>query len=381
MLTPLRADVVGSLLRPDAVRQARADFRAGLITRDQLTAAEDAAVRYLVELQRDCGLPVVTDGEVRRGIYLAPLTEGLHGVTEVPQGRVQLWRDAHGNTTRVETHLAVTDRISLRESVAVNEFRFTRSVSPVPVKVTVPSPLGLLSRWSPQASSAAYPDPFELCADTAVILRGIIADLIELGCRYIQFDIPELTNVIDVDYQRELAALGISSATLVDVGCDLVNQLASTERDDVRFALHLCRGNNNGLFLKSGGYEGLIATLYERVPNVSTLMLEFDDERSGGFEPLRGAPADKVLVLGLVSTKVPELEAREALIARIEQAASYVPIEQLAISTQCGFASTTSGVAPLSEADERAKLSLVADVARAVWGRDKTVSTTEGSQT
>ena len=159
-----------------------------------------------------------------------------------------------------------------------------------------------------------------------------------------------------------------------------INDAVQDKPAGMAITTHLCRGNFRSSWAAAGSYDFVAEALFSEL-NVDGFFLEYDDERSGGFEPLRGAPADKVLVLGLVSTKVPELEAREALIARIEQAASYVPIEQLAISTQCGFASTTSGVAPLSEADERAKLSLVADVARAVWGRDKTVSTTEGSQT
>lgn len=360
-----RAEVVGSLLRPDSVRRARAEYADGRISRDRLAAVEDDAVRHLVDLQRSCGLPVVTDGEVRRGTYVAPLTDGLEGLAETAD-RYKVWRDAGGNTRRVRRPHAVVGRIGLRESTAVGEYRFARTVSDLPVKVTLPSPMILLSRWSPELSAAAYPDPYELFADTAAILRRTVAELVERGCRYIQFDMPDLTTVVDPESREEPARAGISESAFLETGCDLVNRLADVGRGDVRFAIHLCRGNNQGMFLRSGGYERLITTLYDRTPNVSTLMLEFDDDRSGDFAPLEGVPAGKILVLGLVSTKTAHLEDRDTLLTRIDEAARYVPLDQLALSTQCGFSPTTAG-APLTEADERAKLALVTDVAAEVW--------------
>lgn len=370
MGTPLqtvhRADVVGSLLRPDSLLRARADFAAGAIDKADLTQAENAAVRQAVKLQRDCGLTVVTDGEVRRGTYTAPLSEGLEGLAEVA-GRYKTWRSGDGSEQRVRQPLAVVGKLKLRESVAVDEYRYTRTVTDLPIKVTVPSPLSLLSRWDPVASAAAYPDPFGLFADCAEILRGVVGQLVQLGCRYIQFDAPELTAVVDPDARSGLEALGISPDVLLSTGCDLMNDLAGVGRDDVRFAIHLCRGNNRGLWLKSGGYERMVSALYERTQNISTFMLEFDDERSGGFEPLQGAPPDKVLVLGLISTKVGRLEAARDVAARIDAASRYVPLDQLALSTQCGFSSTAAGN-PLSESEQRQKLSLVASVAADVWG-------------
>ncbi|HEX3960441.1 MAG TPA: cobalamin-independent methionine synthase II family protein [Trebonia sp.] len=360
-----RADVVGSLLRPEALRRARAGLTAGTVSREQLTAAEDDAVRQVIDLQRDCGLPVVTDGELRRGTYTAPLTEGLEGVAEVG-GRYRTWHDARGEEHRLRQPHAVTDKLKLRESVAVNEYRFARAVTGLPVKVTLPSPLTMLNRWTPEVSGTAYPDPFELFADCTEILGSVVSGLIGLGCRYIQFDAPDLTNVVDAQARRELDELGISPAQYVDTGCRLLNQLASAGRGDVRFAVHLCRGNRNGLFRKSGGYERVMSAIFENTPNIATLMLEFDDERSGGFEPLRGAPAGKTLVLGLVSTKTARLEEPDEIARRIEQAARYVPLGQLALSTQCGFSSTTEGSA-LNSDEQRRKLALVADVAARVW--------------
>jgi 5-methyltetrahydropteroyltriglutamate--homocysteine methyltransferase len=363
--TPSRAEVVGSLLRPGALRRARAGFESGAISAQQLAAAEDDAVQHVVALQRECGLGVVTDGEVRRGVYTAPLTEGLEGLAEV-EGRYSVWRDDAGREYRLPQPLAVVERVRLRESLAVNEYRFTRTVTEVPIKVTLPSPLTMLTRWVPDVSAAAYPDPFELFADCARILNRIVTDLTALGCTYIQFDAPDLTAVVDPHGRQDLAELGISETDYLDTGCRLLNELAGAGRDDVRFAVHLCRGNRDGLFRKSGGYERVAAALFDKTPNISALMLEFDDDRSGGFEPLRGAPAGKTLVLGLVSTKIRQLENADTVARRIEQAARYVPLEQLALSTQCGFSSTSAG-SPLNEAQQRQKLALVAGVAARVW--------------
>jgi 5-methyltetrahydropteroyltriglutamate--homocysteine methyltransferase len=362
--TIARADVVGSLLRPPALLRAREQWEAGTLSRAELDAASDAAVREVIALQRECGLEVVTDGEMRRDTYHAPLTEGLEGVALV-EGRYKTWRDAQGNEQRVPHRRAVVGTLALRESVAADEYRFARTVADVPVKVTLPSPLSLLSSWTPDDSAQAYPDPTELFADSARILGDVIAELVDLGCRYIQFDAPELTAVVDPDTRAGLAARGLSD--LLVTGCRLMNDLADVGRDDVRFAIHLCRGNNRGLFLKSGGYEQMVAALYEHTSNISTLMLEFDDDRSGGFEPLEGVPDDKILVLGLVSTKTGHLEDPGAVMERIEQAARYVPLDQLALSTQCGFSSTAAGN-PITESEQRQKLSLVADIAGRVWG-------------
>jgi 5-methyltetrahydropteroyltriglutamate--homocysteine methyltransferase len=226
----------------------------------------------------------------------------------------------------------------------------------------------MLGRWDPALSTRVYRDPLEMFQDCARILRTIVDDLVELGARYIQFDAPELTAVVDPRSREELADYGLSESILLDTACALMNDLATVERPDVRFAVHLCRGNNKGRHRKSGGYERIASTVFEKIPNISTYMLEFDDERSGGFDALAGAvPPDKTIVLGLVSTKVPKLEDESALLRRIDAAAEYVPAGQLAVSTQCGFSSSAEG-SPLDEAAQRQKLTLVAAVARKYWG-------------
>lgn len=360
-----RADVVGSLLRPESLRRARADFDSARLTQAELGAAEDEAVRHVIELQRECGLPVVTDGELRRSIYTAPLIAGAEGLENI-DGRYRTWRDAHGNERRLPRPLVVAGKLKVSDSIAIREYQFARTATDLPVKVTLPSPLSLMSLWDPALSAAAYPHPFDLFTDCAEILREVVSELVGLGCDYIQFDAPELTTVVDPDARARLSALGISAPEFLRTGCDLLNEIASGSGPDVRFAIHLCRGNNKGLWLRAGGYEPMISTLYSRTGNLTTLMLEFDDERSGGLEVLRGAPPDKVLVLGLVSTKVGRLESPGDIAARIEEAAGYVPLGQLALSTQCGFSPTVAG-AVLDESAQRRKLSLVTQMAASVW--------------
>lgn len=360
-----RADVVGSLLRPESLRRARADFDEGSITREELLAAEDDAVRQVIDRQRACGLPVVTDGELRRDIYTAPLISGAEGLENV-EGRYRTWHDAQGNEQRLRQSFVVAGKLKVGESVAIGEYQFSRTATGLPVKVTVPSPLCLLSFWDPALSASAYPHPFDLFTDSAEILKEVVSGLIGMGCRYIQFDAPELTTVVDPGGRSRLSDLGISEAEFLGMGCDLLNEITVAGGQDARFAIHLCRGNNKGLWLRSGGYERMISTLYERTGNISTFMLEFDDERSGGFEVLRDAPPDKILVLGLVSTKVGQLESPEDIVSRIGEAARHAPLGQLALSTQCGFSPTAAG-AVMDESEQWRKLTLVADVAARVW--------------
>jgi 5-methyltetrahydropteroyltriglutamate--homocysteine methyltransferase len=360
-----RADVVGSLLRPESLRRARADFADGSITRDELAAAEDNAVRQVIDLQRACGLPVVTDGELRRDIYTAPLIAGAEGLENV-QGRYRTWYDAQGNEQRLRQPFVVAGKLKVRESVAISEYQFSRTATGLPVKVTVPSPLALVSFWDASLSASAYPHPFDLFADCAEILKEVVSELIGMGCGYIQFDAPELTTVVDPGGRHRLSDIGVSETEFLSMGCDLLNEIAAVRGQDVHFAIHLCRGNNKGRWLRSGGYEHMISTLYERTGNISTFLLEFDDERSGGFEVLQGAPPDKVLVLGLVSTKTGRLESQEDIASRVEEAAKHAPLGQLALSTQCGFSPTAAG-AVMDESEQWRKLTLVADVAAGIW--------------
>jgi 5-methyltetrahydropteroyltriglutamate--homocysteine methyltransferase len=222
--------------------------------------------------------------------------------------------------------------------------------------------LGL--RWSPAFSAEAYPDPFELFTDAAIILRDEIAELASVGCEYIQIDAPEVATLVDPATRRSVYdGKGISSKRLLLEGVDLLNAIA--DAPGVTFAIHLCRGNNAGNWMSAGGYEA-ISTIFGRLPRYSTFLLEYDSPRSGSFEPLADIPRDKTVVLGLISTKSDELESAERLAERFEQAARHFPRDQMALSTQCGFASVAAGN-PIRPAIQQAKLKLVADLARRLF--------------
>jgi 5-methyltetrahydropteroyltriglutamate--homocysteine methyltransferase len=214
--------------------------------------------------------------------------------------------------------------------------------------------------WSPELSPAAYSDPFELFADAAEIIRAEAHELAALGCRYIQIDAPELITVADPTQATYFASLGIDPERMLDEGIELVNSCA--DAPGVRFAMHLCRGNNHGRWLAEGGYEAISRRVFARATNIAAFALEYDSPRAGTFEALADVPEDKEIILGLVSTKSPRLETPQALSARVAEASRHFPREQMAISTQCGFASEQSGN-PVDAAAQEAKLRLVADVA------------------
>jgi methionine synthase II (cobalamin-independent) len=245
------------------------------------------------------------------------------------------------------------------------EFAYARGRAKNPLKVTLPSPLMLNMFWSPEHSSAAYADPFQLFADTAEIINEEVRDLAAIGCEYIQIDAPELAVLVDPTAQAALYEKnGISSKRLLTEGVDLINSVAETA--GVRFALHTCRGNNDGRWLAKGGYDVILKEIVKRATGFDIFLLEYDNPRSGSFAPLADIPSQKTVVLGLVSTKRAELESEEGLMARIDEAARYFPPEQMALSTQCGFNSGFRGN-PVGEVAQEKKLRLVADVAHRVW--------------
>jgi 5-methyltetrahydropteroyltriglutamate--homocysteine methyltransferase len=245
------------------------------------------------------------------------------------------------------------------------EYAYARARARVPVKVTLPSPLALCLRWSPSASTAAYRDAFEMVADAVEIVRGNIRELAEQGCTNVQIDAPELATLVQAETRDWYAERGMPAERMLTEGIDLINAVADVP--GVTYRIHLCRGNGMGKWMAEGGYDYIAQALFERATAFDAYLLEYDDERSGGFEPLQHVPDDKVVVLGLVSSKHPELELPDEVAARIEEAARYVPLERLALSTQCGFASGAPGN-PISADVEEAKLRLVVEVAERVWG-------------
>jgi 5-methyltetrahydropteroyltriglutamate--homocysteine methyltransferase len=363
--SPARAEVVGSLLRPAYLKEARESFETGAITIAEFKQIEDCAVDEAMRLQEDAGVDVVTDGEFRRFSFLGPLTETVDGIgaTGNPVVATQ-WHGGADEELRYEWPTGVIDRLALRRSLVAEEFAYARGKARKPIKVTLPSPLMMTNLWHPDVTGDVYRDVFELYEDAAAIVRREVQQLAELGCTYVQIDAPEFAKLVDEEGRSWHASLGAPPERMLTEGVDLLNSIPHGI-EGVTFGIHLCRGNNQGLWRSAGGYEA-ISEFFGRATAYDVFLLEYDDERSGTFEPLADVPDEKRVVLGVVTTKRPDLEDVDELVARIQQASVHVDLERLAVSTQCGFASDIVGN-PLTEEDERAKLGLVAEVARRVW--------------
>jgi 5-methyltetrahydropteroyltriglutamate--homocysteine methyltransferase len=362
MKTIYRAEVIGSLLRPSYLWDARRSLRSKEITTAQFKKIEDRAVDESIALQEAAGLDVVTDGEMRRISFIGPLSDVVAGLEPMPVNR--RWHEG-GKLVDFKMGLAVTGRVRRRRSLVNEEFAYARRQAKKPLKVTMPSPLMLNMFWSPEHSRQAYSDPFQMFADTVDVLREEVRDLAAIGCEYIQIDAPELAVLVDPAAQAVMYDKnGISSKRLLSEGVEMINAVA--QAPGVMFALHTCRGNNDGRWLAEGGYDAILKEIVRRATNFQIYLLEYDDPRSGSFAPIADIPKDKTVVLGLVSSKSAEMETAESLVKRIDDAARYFPREQMALSTQCGFNSGVRGN-PVGEAVQEKKLRLVADVAHRVW--------------
>ncbi|HTW03398.1 MAG TPA: cobalamin-independent methionine synthase II family protein [Streptosporangiaceae bacterium] len=362
--TVSRAEPVGSLLRPGGLLAARAEHAAGRLDVAAFKRAEDAAVDRAIAVQQDAGLDVVTDGEQRRSHFTGPLSEAVDGLGDVPAEHIDWHGSARSDEMTYAHRAAVTGRLLRTRSLAQEEFVYLRARAAKPVKITLPSPLMMQTFWSREHSAAAYRDPFDMFADAAAIVSAEIAGLAALGCRYVQIDAPELATLVDDSVRDGFRARGIDPERMLNEGVEILNDMATTP--GVRHAIHLCRGNRDGHWMASGGYEAISRQVFRRAPRFEAFFLEYDDERSGGFEPLADLPQDRFVFLGLVSTKRPALEEPEALLRRIDEAGRFYPRDQLGLSPQCGFSSAI-GTYPLNEDQQQRKLGLVADVARRAW--------------
>lgn len=360
----LRAQVIGSMLRPTSLRDGRHALRRGTISSAAFKRIEDRAVDDALATQARAGIDQVTDGEQRRASFLGSLLETTEGLTR-DLTITKPWHEDDERVTELSLGMVVSGKFRRRRSMVSEEYAYVRARSTKPIKVTLPSPMMLLMFWAPHLASEIYRDVFELFVDGADVIRAEIAELARMGCEHIQIDAPELAILIDPLAQKTVFERnGIDPARILGEGVELLNSLAATP--GVCFGLHLCRGNNDGRWLSKGGYERISKQVFRRASHFDTFLLEYDDARSGGFEPLADMPRDKLVVLGLVSTKRPALESSEVLMARIEQATDYFPRDQLALSPQCGFSSGINGN-PIDEATQEAKLRLVAEVAHRVW--------------
>jgi 5-methyltetrahydropteroyltriglutamate--homocysteine methyltransferase len=358
----IRSDVVGSLLRPASLVEAREALAAGRLSSAEFKRVEDRAVDEAVRLQEDAGLDVVTDGELRRYAFFGHLIDALDGFDKFGGWAIPFHDEAGGEL--VFKRPVVVDKLRWRRSMCGEEFTYLRARATKATKVTVISAQQAAAYYDPQKSTAAYPTRDAYLADIVDITRREIEELVRLGCTYVQIDAPQYAALLDPELREGYRQRGSDPDRLIDA-CIEMDNAAIGRHPGVTFALHICRGNNQSMFYASGGYEP-IARVFSR-SRFQRFLLEYDDERSGGFEPLRAMPEDRDVVLGLVTTKKPRLESVDELRGRIEEAARHLPLARLALSPQCGFASTMEGNRVTPE-DQRRKLERVAETARAVWG-------------
>jgi len=364
-----RVEHVGSLLRPPFLRDARAARARGEITPAEFKAAEDRAVRQVVALQDELDLPVVNDGEMRRESFQAELTAACDGFSGVSLD-AWLWgawhSDAVGDaTTERPADLAVTSVLRKRRNLAAEEFTFLRGCTSRQAKVTLPSPTLFANLWSPEKSAGAYPSLDAFMTDVVAVMCDEVRELVRLGCTYIQLDAPHYPLLIDSAWRAFYESRGWPMQRWLSYGIELDNAVIDAGRP-ATFGFHLCRGNQLSRWLVAGGYDPIAGPVFSSV-HADRLLLEYDDQRSGTFDALDLVPADKVVVLGLVTTKTSRVESAPEITARIRQASTHVGTERLAISPQCGFATSAAGNAITPQA-QRAKLALLVQTARDLLG-------------
>ena len=379
-LAQIRTDVVGSLLRPPRLKAARRHYDQGAITADELQAIEDEAVRGAGQLQESVGLSVVTDGEFRRlnfqdsfGASVAGFVAGRPTVEFYESGiqgarPLQRWEIRYqGAGAPIVQRRPVIQRLRLVKNCPLEEYRFVSRVARGPAKVTLIGPDRITQRFNYEASTAIYSTVDDFVADVVAIEREMIRDLVEAGCRYVQIDAPGYTAYVDPPSLAAMRQRGEDPMVNLDRSIQADQKLLEGF-EGVTFGIHLCRGNQRSMWHREGTYDAIAERLFTELPH-DRFLLEYDSPRAGTFEPLRFVPRGKVVVLGLISTKVAHLETMDQLDRRIEEAGRYVPLEQLAISPQCGFASDVVGNL-VSEDDQKRKLELVVETARRVWGSE-----------
>ena len=365
-----RADVVGSLLRPPELLKAREELGAGRMSRAEFKAIEDRAVDEAIALQEEAGLEVVTDGEMRRLSFQSQMAAAVDGFGEYDIDAF-LWGEWRGDESVGEwskdrpTSLGVVGKLVRKRHLSAEEFTYLRARTTRTPKITLPSPSMWVNFWSPERSASAYPTLEGFLADIVDILRDEVAELVRLGATYIQLDAPHYALLLDPKTRAFYEEQGWSLEKWLSRGIEMDNAVMG-QFPGVSFGFHICRGNQESRWLAEGGYDSIAKPIFRKI-RAQRLLLEYDDERSGTFEPLRDVPEDKTVVLGLVSTKRPGLEPLEELTGRIKEASRFVPLERLAVSPQCGFSTSIVGNF-ISVEDEKRKLKRVVEAARAVWG-------------
>ena len=367
--SPFRYDFVGSFLRPQAIKTARAEFKAGEITREQLTAVENEQITLLIEKQKRAGYHAITDGEFRRSYWHLDFMWGFAGIDEIELDHGYYFQGeetTHGS-------IRVSGKISGENHPFVEHYKFVKQFEDENyiARQTMPAPAQLLAELyredNGKNTDAVYPDHEQLLQDIAAAYRTVIRDLYNAGCRSIQFDDCTWGMFCDPNYQAFIAQAGVKLEDQANEYLRLNNLALEGRPADLALTTHVCRGNYHSTWASRGGYAPIAPILFAH-ENVDAFYLEFDDARSGGFEPLRFVPQDKKVVLGLITTKSPSLELKKAVIHRIKEATQYIPLERLCLSPQCGFASCEIGN-KLTEKQQWAKLALVKEIAEEVWGK------------
>lgn len=366
LLDNIRTDVVGSLLRPENLKQVRSKVEQGELDQNSLNTAQDEAVLEVIRKQESLDLPVVTDGEVRRDGYQDSFAMAVSGIN-VRSTASTLNVTLAGSRTEDPTfnkREAVSGRLKLVNNVPLAEYRYASMVANKPLKITLLGPGRIMQRFDPEKSKDVYPDIDAFVADVVAVERQMISELVQAGCRYIQLDEPSYTAYVDPTWIAAWKQRGedpeqhLARAILAD-------NAVMKGFDDVTFGIHVCRGNRQGMYHREGKYDSIAEQLLGSL-ECQRFLLEYDTERSGGFEPLRFIPEGKVAVLGLVSTKFASMEKVDVLRSRIEEASQFLPLEQLALSPQCGFASSFPGN-QLQVEEQWQKLELIQTVAQLTW--------------
>ena len=359
-VAPFRADHVGSLLRPAALKEARARGAAG----EELKSAEDAAIRHIIAKQAEIGLHSATDGEFRRAMWHYDFLEKLDGVESYSAEHGIAFK---GGIQTIHRGLRVVGKLGFSTHPMLQHFEFLRDNTKAAAKMTIPSPSVLHFRGGREAvDPKIYPGMNEFYRDLGLAYRGAVKSFSDAGCRYLQLDEVNLAYLCDSEQRQMLRDRGDDPDRLPAIYAEMINTAISERPKDMVITMHLCRGNFRSSWIAQGGYEPVAELLFNEI-GVDGYFMEFDTERAGGFEPLRFVPKNKTVVLGLVTSKSGALESSEELERRISDAARYADLEQLCLSPQCGFASTEEGNS-LTEEEQWAKLSRIVEVARKVWG-------------
>lgn len=358
-----RSDVIGSMLRPKFLLNAQNLIKKGKITPAEFVMAEDRAVKEAVAIQEKTGMEIVTDGEMRRPVFCHNFVKAVDGFKWNISGNTVIWFDMQGNKMVDQVTVGVVKKLHKNHDISVDEFSFLRGITDKPKKITIPSPTMMSYYFAPGISDKIYPSPIEYLKEVTQILKESVSELERIGVSYIQIDAPEFGMLLDPIQQQWFRAKGFNPEALVNDGIEMINKVL--EDFSGTKGLHICRGNDKNRFMARGGYEKIAKIVFKKA-KVDRLLLEFDSDRAGDFSPLAHVPKDKIVVLGLVSTKTPKLESSKSITRRIKEATKFLPLKQLAISTQCGFASVAKGN-NLTFDDQENKLKLVSKVARQVW--------------